>query len=388
LININNIVIKISVLDNEFYMTLVRKPLRINFLFPAYYPHPIGGYAVVYEYANYLSSRGHSVRIVYPRRHHESRPPRTVLQPLKDYWRIRETRQRHQPLVPWFELNPDVKLILTPDLQNDNVPDADVTVATSWETAGSVNILSGSKGVKFYLIQHYEVWSGPKEKVDATWRMPLKKIVISKWLQEIGKDLGEQNLRHIPNAIDSKRYRVIIPPENRPLSILSLYHHERFKGVSDSIEVLSRFHEEYADVPVVMFGTLARGKEIPDWISYFENPPQDVLIGEIYNRSAVYLGASLAEGWGLPPAEAMACGCAFVGTDIGGFKDYASHGETALLSSPGNREALLHNLRAIARDSQLLRRIQRAGTSHIQQFTWENSGAALEQYFLESYDFE
>ena len=365
-------------------MVAVNKYLHINFLLPAYYAKPVGGFTVVYEYANYLAELGHSIRIIYPRRHHEFLSPFSIFQPLKDYLRIWETRLRNQPLVPWFNLHSDIKLLLTPRLKSGHIPDADITVATSWQTAGAVNILPESKGEKFYLIQHYEVWCGPKEKVDATWRMPLKKIVMSKWLQELGNDIGVQDVRHIPNAIDFTRYKVITPPEKRPLSILSLYHHERFKGIPDSIAVLTQFHKIYPDVPVVMFGTPARGNDIPDWITYYENPPQNILIGELYNRSAIYLGASLAEGWALPPAEAMACGCAFVGTDIGGFKDYASHGKTALLSPPGNREDLLHNLCTVAKDSKLLRRIQRAGTNNIQHFTWESSGAALEQYFLES----
>jgi glycosyltransferase involved in cell wall biosynthesis len=362
----------------------MRRRLRINFLFPAYYPEPVGGYMVVYEYANYLAARGHSVTIIYPRRHHEWEEPLSVLQALKDRWRIRETLQRNRPLVAWFKFHQDIKLLLTPDLHPAQIPDADVTVATGWQTAGAVEMLPKTKGEKFYLIQHYEIWAGPKDRVDSTWRMPLKKIVISKWLRELGKELGAHDLRHIPNAIDFERYKIVIPPEQRPLSILCLYHYANFKGISDLLAVLARFHLEFPEVPVVMFGTPARGKEIPDWVNYYKNPPQDVLVNELYNRSSVYLTASLSEGWALPPAEAMACGCAFVGTDIGGFKDYASHGETALLSPPGDREALLHNLCAIARDPHLLRCIQRRGTNNIQQFTWANSGAAMERYFIES----
>jgi glycosyltransferase involved in cell wall biosynthesis len=40
----------------------------------------------------------------------------------------------------------------------------------------------------------------------------------------------------------------------------------------------------------------------------------------------------------------MACGCAFVGTDSGGVRDYATDGDTALLSAPGDRDGLLQNL--------------------------------------------
>ena len=357
---------------------------RINFLLPAYYKMPIGGYAVIYEYANYLAERDYLVTIIYPRRHHESESPRSIFQPVKDRFRIRETLIKNKPLVGWFALNRKVRLALTPDLQARHIPDADITVATAWQTAGAVNILPLSKGKKFYLIQHYEIWSGPKEKIDATWLMPLEKIVISKWLYELGRDLGANNVRYIPNGINLARYNIISSPEHRPPGVLSLYHDYSFKGVPDAIAVLQGFHERFPHIPVKMFGTPPRGADIPDWISYFENPPQDVLVKDIYNGSTVYLGASLTEGWGLPPAEAMACGCAFVGTDIDGFREYATHGETALLSPAGDRQALLHNLCTIVQDRELGWAIQRRGTANIQRFTWESSGAALVRYFNEA----
>ena len=82
-------------------------------------------------------------------------------------------------------------------------------------------------------------------------------------------------------------------------------------------------------------------------------------------------------------AEAMACGCAFVGTDIGGFRDYATDGDTALLSPPGDRDGLLQNLIEITRDAALRGRIQRRGTEDIRRFTWQAAGDAMEAYFRE-----
>jgi glycosyltransferase involved in cell wall biosynthesis len=132
-----------------------------------------------------------------------------------------------------------------------------------------------------------------------------------------------------------------------------------------------------------MFGTTCRGADIPNWIQYHQNPPQDILVRDIYNEGTVYLAASLTEGWPLPPAEAMACGCAFVGTDSGGCRDYAKHGITALLSPPGDRDALLTNLCRIIDDRSLAAEIQESGTAFIQKFTWDRSGSMLEAYLVD-----
>ena len=269
-----------------------------------------------------------------------------------------------------------------PLLTDGHIPGGDAVIATAWSTAQPVAALSKGKGKKFYLIQHHETWDGPTEQVNATWRLPLHKIVISKWLLELGRELGATDLRYIPNGIDFRRFRTIVPPGSRPLSIVSMYSTQQFKGVPDALAVLGSYHEHFPAVPVSMFGVSPRGAEIQDWIQYYRNPDQEILVEQIYNRHSICLGASLTEGWGLPPAEAMACGCAFVGTDIGGFREFATHGETALLSPPGDRTGLLRNLTSMTEDASLRERIQRRGTEQIQRFTWEAAGSALENYLL------
>jgi glycosyltransferase involved in cell wall biosynthesis len=354
--------------------------LKICFLLPAYLPAPIGGYRVVYEYADYLAGKGHEVTLVYPRQASVERD-RSPVDRAKDMVWPSLIALRNRPLVNWHKLHPLIRTELTSALTDRDVPDGDIVVATSWRTAGPAAALSPRKGQKFYLIQHHETWDGPEEEVDATWRLPLRKIVISKWLLELGEKLGASDMRHIPNGIDLQRFRVINPPERRPLGILSLYHDQIFKGIPDAMAVLSAYHERFPDVPITMFGAKERGPDLPDWIEFHHNPDQDALVRDIYNANSVYYSASLAEGWALPPAEAMACGLAFVGTDIGGFRDYATHGETALLAPPGDRAGMLANLIAISEDDALRRLIQQNGTRNIARFTWDAAGAAMEEYF-------
>jgi glycosyltransferase involved in cell wall biosynthesis len=297
-------------------------------------------------------------------------------------WPIKQ-RLLNRSLIPWHKLHASVRVALVPDLRDKYLPDADVVVATMWSTATPVANLSRSKGRKFYLIQGHEIWAGPAEQVNATWLLPLRKIVVSKWLEDLGRELGATDVRHIPNAIDFQVFHVTNPPEQRPTRVLSLYNDASMKGVSDAVAVLKDYHERFPQIPVSMFGTPERGADMPTWITYLRNPVQSVLATDFYNRGTIYLGASLSEGWALPPAEAMACGCGFVGTDIGGFRDYATHNDTALLSPPGDRNSMLRNLIAVTEDCGLLHGLQKRGTERIREFTWEKAGTALERYFLE-----
>jgi glycosyltransferase involved in cell wall biosynthesis len=118
-------------------------------------------------------------------------------------------------------------------------------------------------------------------------------------------------------------------------------------------------------------------------MEYLRNLPETALV-EIYNRCRVFVCSSLAEGFALPPAEAMACGCAVAMTDCGGNRDYAEHGMTALLSPPGNPEALAKNILRLLADDSLRVGLAQAGYARIREFTWERSADLLEGFILES----
>ena len=180
------------------------------------------------------------------------------------------------------------------------------------------------KGVKFYLIQHYETYCGPKERVDATWRAPLHKVVIAQWLFETGRGLGCEHMQYVPNGIDHEKYRLLNPISNRAKRVAMLFNTADWKGSPDGLWALGAVKSQHPDLQAALFGTPQRSESIPDWIEYYQNPPQRELVSSIYNETSVFVCSSWSEGFGLPPAEAMACGCAVASTDCGGVRKLPS----------------------------------------------------------------
>lgn len=356
--------------------------MEITFVLPYFSWKPVGGYKIIYEYANRLSLRGHKVRIVEP-----------YVMPIRyrGYvsWKVRLRRRLgeirdilFQPrIVPWFDLDSNVELMLPKILNCRNIPDADVIVATQWNTAEFVIDCPKSKGEKFYFIQHYETWSGPKERVDATWKSALHKIVIAKWLYDLAKKMGIDDVVHIPNAIDLEKYKILEPIEDRPKKVAMMYSQTVWKGGRDGIEALKIVKEQFPRLSVILFGVGPRPAFIPKWMKYIQNPSQDVLVKNIYNGSSIYLCPSWTEGWHLPPAEAMACGCAVVSTDIGGVRDYAIDMQTALLSPPQDPAKLAKNVLKLLNDDNLRLQIAKAGYEKILSFNWDYSTLQLESFF-------
>ena len=89
-----------------------------------------------------------------------------------------------------------------------------------------------SKGAKAYFIQHYEVHEGmPADRVDATWRLPMHKIVIANWLAELSRErFGDAGYSLVPNSVDMMQF--FAPPHGkqpRP-TIGMMYSHVPFKG--------------------------------------------------------------------------------------------------------------------------------------------------------------
>lgn len=352
------------------------KGLSITFLLPGPGHLPTGGGKVVYEYANHLARRSHRVTLVHPALA-ATKPGyfQTVRASLS--FVQRGVTRTYRPK-RWFPLESAVRTLWVPTLASRFVPDGDVVLATAWETAEWVTGYPIAKGEKFYLIQSWETWAGPEERVRATWLAPLRKIVIARWLQDMAHELGVE-CSYIPNGIDLIQFGLDVPIESRdPNRVMMLYHTHPVKGSEDGLAALALARRDLPGLRVTLFGTWSAPAGLPDWIDYHRLPSQDQLRA-CYNRSAIFVSPARVEGWPLPPAEAMLCGAAVVATDIGGHREYGIDGETALLSPPRDPQALAQNLVRLVRSHELRTRIARQGNECIRKYRWEGAVNSFER---------
>lgn len=346
-----------------------------------YLDSPAGGFKVVYEYANRLQERGHQVFVVHPR---TVEPQYRLKEILKCFFWDYKLRLKHRPLIPWINIHPGVRLLLVPDLREEFIPDGDAVFATAYETALCVGEYGERKGRKMYLIQSYENWNGPDDKVRASWHLPLHKIVISRWLMNIaGSFVEADSTDYIPIGLDLPHFKITIPIDQRQtMRVGMLAHPNEIKGTKDGLAALEIVRAELPNLQVVSFGTHLRSTDLPDWVEYVHRPSPEQLL-EIYNSCQVFLHPSWQEGWGLPAAEAMACGCTLVSTANGGVMEFAANGKTALLAPVKAPAELAKQLLRALRDEKLRHRIARKGNERIQQFTWDRAVNSLEKLLVE-----
>ena len=150
-----------------------------------------------------------------------------------------------------------------------------------------------------------------------------------------------------------------------------------WKGTPDGIAALEQVRERIPNLQVTLFGTGGRPPQAPVWMEYRENVTGEAL-RDLYNKLAVFLHPSWAEGWPLPPAEAMACGCALVATDNPGVLDYITHEQTAIVAPRRDPDALAGALIRVLEDRVLRESIAVAGHDSIRRYTWQRATDALE----------
>jgi glycosyltransferase involved in cell wall biosynthesis len=354
----------------------VRCKMKITFVLPGPGAVPMGGYKVVYEYANHLSRKGHEVTVL-----HSARGCVRQMHPLDH---VKNGIRYFQAVIgknfrpdSWFSVDSNVNLICVPSLSERWVPNADVVIATAWHTAEWVTGYSAAKGIGFYLIQGLETWEGQEEKVYATWKGPLNKVVIAKWLLDVAKQLGQEAV-YIPNGLSADEFQMDIAPEERdPKHIMMLFHEAKWKGSTDGVEALLMAQRKDPEIRVTLFGVPPRPAFLPERFDYYQQPER-TLLRALYNQAALFVAPSLSEGWGLPSSEAMLCGAALVATDVGGHREFAFHEETALLSPIRDPTGLADNILRLVRDSTMRASIAHKGHRYVQQFTWERASDRLE----------
>ncbi len=290
--------------------------MKITFLLP--YNAVGGGNRVVALYARKLTERGHEVHVVSqpfvpPRAGVKQRikqmlgrvpaptpPPRsTLLDFLGERHHIPATPGQPRP---------------------EDVPDADVVVATWWETAEWANALPPEKGRKFYLIQGYEVsLDQPVSRVAATYAMAMTRIAVSDYVRdEIERNHGVSGTAVIPNAVDLAQFASPPRTRNTPLRVGFVYSGAALKRIDLAVDALEAARAQVPDLQASVFGTppILPHLPLPAWVQYHRTPDQ-AEIPRLYAACDLWLFTSDHEGFGLPILEAMACRTPVLATAAG-----------------------------------------------------------------------
>ncbi len=264
-----------------------------------------------------------------------------------------------------------------------DLPDADAVIATWWETAEWVNTLSAAKGEKFYFVQHHETVfdNQPTRRVEATYRLPLRKIAVAKWLSELMADKYDSpDVPVVPCGIDHTIFDA--PPrgkQKRP-TIGMMFARADFKGSDVALAAYEIAARNISGLELKIFGEKppAPPTVLPTGAEFEERPPQK-RIAEIYASCNAWLFASRCEGFGLPVLEAMSCRTPVIGTPTGVAPEAIAEGG-GMLVKPDDAPEMAIAIERICRMKEAeWKQMSEAAYATAARFTWENSARLFEE---------
>ena len=197
-------------------------------------------------------------------------------------------------------------------------------------------------------------------------------------------DLDPKRMHVVYNGIDTERFRPLPDVERRPGLILYVGNSEdRNKGARYLLEALRLLQDDGPDFQLAFVDhKKERLKLAPRLVQqyglssrvHFTGRLTNEELVRIYNQAEIVVSPSLYEGFGLPAAEAMACGTPVIATTGGAFPEVIDHGETGWLVPPADAKALADAIRMLMADKQLRDRLSEAGRKSIlARFSWRKA---------------
>lgn len=347
--------------------------MKICFVLPKYSRQPIGGFKIVFEYANRLCMDGNQVSLLFLNQYiFSGRKMPARLKKMAAHFLT-----QHEPT--WFPLNPKIKKYSFLDRPlKDEVIHCDWVIATSASTVDIVQkYFSCSK--KAYMIQDYESWDQTEEYLHETYAMGMKNIAVASWLKNIVDQYAQYPSTLIRNPVDINIYRPKIDIHQRnPYKIGMLYHRAEQKGCKYAIEAVKIARKKHPEITLQMFGAYIPDFRLPEWVTFTHNASQDETI-RIYNSCSIFVCATIQEGFGLTGLEAMSCGDAFISTNYLGVREYAVNGENALLSPVKDTSKMAENICRVIEDDDLRFKLAENAIKSAESMSWEQAYETFKQ---------
>lgn len=355
--------------------------MRISFVMPS--NSHSGGMRVIGIFADGLRARGHDVFLLsqpYPQLSTKKKLRALV---------TRGTTKRRKRSGPFLDHLADVHRVLERNraVTDADLPDADVVIATWWQTAFSVASLAPSKGTKVYFMQDYGAPGQELEKVAPTWKLPLSFITLTEGLRaQIMSANPKARVRVVQNAVDLEKFTS--PARLKPTrpTFGLLYRPQASKGIDVALNALAR--ARCADrLKLVAYGTRPRFEEaegMPFEIDY-RCSPTDAEVRQIYSQCSAWLFPSRLEGYGLPISEAMACRTPVIGTRAGAGPDLIRSRENGHLVDIEDAAAMADAIDAIAEMPPMdWSAMSEAAYATVKDYTWDDATDAFEAALLQA----
>lgn len=277
----------------------------------------------------------------------------------------------HSVVTKLPNLHKDIKSVITVyDLKSEIFPERKNNLHKIIQDScyRATKIIAISKNTKNDLLRYYRI---PEEKitviypgVDHTTFYPIKNVQIletvkSKYL------LPEKFIVGVgPFNPYQKNYQILIKAFSLLLKKDIGHHKLVLVGPKDiACKYLNRLAQELGLKDKVLFVTAASADDL----------------SAIYNLASVMVYPSLYEGFGMPPLEAMACGCPVITSNVSSLPEVV--GDAGILIDPQNVEQIKKSICEVVTNETLRTNLKEKGLSQAKKFYWEKAASEVLQVY-------
>lgn len=219
-------------------------------------------------------------------------------------------------------------------------------------------------------------------------------IAVSPYVRDTALAPHEDRTTVIAPGVDADRFR---PGEGQRDPVIlfvgpvdSTY---RWKGLDVLLEALPHVLDRCPDARLEVIGdgdrldTLGSSNGDGRHPVRFRGRVSDEALVEAYQRAAVTVlpSTSDAESFGMVLAEANACGCPVVGSEIGGIPSFIRDGENGHLARPGDPQDLAAAIVSLLEDPDRARRMGQRGREIVRrEHDWDEVAERTEAVLLDA----
>jgi glycosyltransferase involved in cell wall biosynthesis len=215
-----------------------------------------------------------------------------------------------------------------------------------------------------------------KRDIQRKFNVPTKKTFIA--------PCGASKIfRPIPDPIErrkiQKKYNL---PEKFILGVGTLSPRKNFNRLIQAYEQIA---DKHPDTDLVIVGD--KGWNFERTVKQSSAKERVHLVGYVggneiavlYNMAEIFVFPSLYEGFGMPPLEAMACGCPVITSNLSSLPEVV--GKAALLIDPYSVPDIAASMEKILTNPTLKRELIEKGFEQVKKFMWEESAKKLVDTF-------
>jgi len=215
-------------------------------------------------------------------------------------------------------------------------------------------IIAVSNSTKSDLIKFFNL---PSEKIE----------VIYEAADERFKVLIDDDVRDI-----KQKYNLTFPfilyvsglaPHKNLITLIKAFHKVKPKGIDHKLVITGKKRWKYKEI----FDSID-ALHLQDDVIFTGYVPDEDLPG-LYNAADLFVYPSLYEGFGLPPLEAMACGCPVIVSNTSSLSEVV--GDSGILFDPYDVEELADCILNVLKNIKFKEKMIKKGLSRAKLFSWE-----------------